>query len=190
MKLSVRLNPLLFAVVLSTAVMTANFRNEALALDSDSDSPASILAPNAVKGRQAEVKLQYAEWAKLKPGAFSYGDSSKYHWKEVPAGLEGVRWSRHPMHAATLRFEVTQPGVVFMAITSRFTKSGKGGDWEKELVTLNELQEKGWRKLSGFEGLHNTEAGVDWIILYKPCVAGEFHSYRTEKYVAPILLMR
>jgi hypothetical protein len=134
------------------------------------------------------VKVEYAEWDKLKSGADCYGDTSKYHWSSIPAGLDGVRWTKHESKASTLQFTVKEPGLVFMAVTTRFGGGGEAGDWQKALINAEGLEKEGWHRLTQFDGLRNTDVG--WIVYYKECGAGESHSYRTEKYVAPILLMR
>jgi hypothetical protein len=179
---------ILFASVSSYSLCRAGEPAPAKPANLPAGLPAAILSPEAVAARQAEVKVEFAEWDKLKAGSECYGSTAKYQWSDIPTGLEGVRWTKHPFHAATLQFTVTQPGMVFMAVTTRFAEGGVGGDWQKELINAQGLEKQGWRKLPEFDKLANTD--VKWVVYYKECTAGESHSFRTEKYVAPILLMR
>lgn len=147
------------------------------------------LAPRAVKGRMAEVRLTKSTWTLLARGAPCYAGSDKYHWEEVPTAPGDMRFSQSRFHEATLQFTVTESGLVFMATTTRFGEGGRKGDWVKELTSERSLTENGWHRVPELAGLKSNEA-VTWIVFYRACTKGESFSIRTEKYCAPILLTK
>ena len=58
-----------------------------------------------------------------------------------------------------------------------------------EVLLEKDLRRKGWRRLRVFKELSNTDTG-EMAVFYRYCEAGETHSIRTEKYAAPMLLIR
>ena len=106
-----------------------------------------------------------------------------YRFTEVHPSFEGYQFTQSKNNTSTLRFKVLSDGLVQMALASRFFKPGK------ECISDKQLREKGWQKQQGVE-LDDNEPSYVWWVYSRQCKAGETFSYRTEKYVAPILLVK
>ena len=151
-------------------------------------SPAKILASEMSKDKFAGVTVENGTWGVLTSGADCYAGSNRYQWKDVPPELENIRFSLTPNGKGETPFTVDRSGRDFLATSTRW-KSGGGGGGGPDALDQKGLEKKGWRHLSEFDKLANTDTG-NWMVFYKQCAAGETHSIRTEKYAAPILLTR
>ena len=129
-------------------------------------------------------------WAPLKEGVNIYGTTEKYQWKQVPDSMNGVRFLVLPHHSGVLNFQVQSGGVVYLATSTRWGGGGNSsGDWQDDVLLENDLRRKGWKKLRAFKKLRTNDTG-EIAVFYRNCTAGEKHSIRTEKYAAPMLLIR
>jgi len=112
---------------------------------------------------------------------------------DMPRSLhfQGFRFTKkNKQSAATLRFKVLTDGLVYLACTSRFgTPKNGSGDWKSELISEKQLHEQGWHQLRAVE-LKTGANDYVWWVYSRTCKAGEAFSYRTEKFVAPILLVK
>ena len=142
-------------------------------------------------------KLKYAtfansdqlKWAPLKGGDI-YGTTDRYQWEQVPESLRGVRFLVLPHHSGVLNFKVQSDGLVYMATSTRWNGGGNSsGDWKGEVLLERDLRRKGWRRLRAIKELSTTDTG-EIAVFYRYCESGETHSIRTEKYAAPMLLIR
>lgn len=154
-------------------------------------SPVEALTEPGGGNQLAVVKAEAVKWGVLAAGAMSFTDA-EYKWGEVPGSLTGLQFSMGGKHSHTLTFAVEKPGFVFIATSPRFPEKSESKDtWEAEALDLKELKSSGWRHIRQFDGLTNESSGSDpWMVFYKVCAAGEVHSLRTEKYMAPVLLMK
>lgn len=154
-------------------------------------SPVEALTAESGGNELAVVKVENERWGNLREGEKSFSDAD-YKWEKVPESLKNVRFSLSGKHSHTLRFVVEKPGFVFIATSTRFPANrGSGDSWEAEALDLKGLRSSGWRHVRQFDGLSNDGTGsVPWMVFYKVCDAGEVHSIRTEKYAAPVLLVK
>ncbi len=150
-----------------------------------------ILTTDAQKSKLATFEnAKQLKWAVLEPGVNCYGTTDRYVWEVVPKSLNGVRFLVLPHHSGVLSFKVQTDGLVFMATSTRWNGGGNSsGDWKDEVIEEKDLKRKGWRKLRTFRKLSNTDTGK-MAVFYRFCKTGEIHSIRTEKYAAPMLLIR
>ncbi len=114
-------------------------------------------------------------------------------WTTIPASLQGLQFTKAAKMTLPLSFKVLTDGVVYMACTSRFRNGGlSGGAWEKEVISEEELLKAGWKKHRALELKDSDEAKGHhvWWVYSRECKAGESFSYRTEKYITPVLLAK
>ncbi len=118
-------------------------------------------------------------------------DARYFHWAKIPSAYADMMFLRNKSQQGTTKFHVKSAGTVLMAVTTRWSASGRGGDWQKELVTQKDLESGGWR-VCGKLNSYMKENGErhTWILFARSCMQGETFSYRTEKYVAPVLLLK
>ncbi len=117
-------------------------------------------------------------------------------WKTVPPQLRGVRFlQNNNEYRGVTHFTVRKPGRLLMACTKRWGGGGnKRGGWTQQLVSREQIINDGWNPVDGqlvshLPG-HPTDTALHWELFERNCRAGETFKYRTEKYAAPILLMR
>ncbi|MEX2581011.1 MAG: hypothetical protein WD342_18275 [Verrucomicrobiales bacterium] len=152
-------------------------------------SPSESLTTEGGAGSLASVEVADAEFRDLEVGAECFSDA-EYTFANVPESLKGTKFSVQGKHSHTLNFTVEKGGLVFIAVSNRFSeKSGSGGDWEKSALDEKGLRRLGWRYLREFDELE-TDASGNALVFYKECESGETHSIRTEKYLPPFLLRR
>ena len=143
----------------------------------------------------ATVKvLSVGQYEQLKARVPVTSSNSRLVWDEIPASLQGMSFLQNKVHQGTTKFQITTAGTVLMAVTSRWGGGGNSGDWKKEIVSEKELKSQGWRELFRIKSIYkpgqpNAEK-MDWIVLERQCKRGESFSFRTEKYLAPVLLLR
>lgn len=130
------------------------------------------------------------QWATLAAGVHPYSGDQRYQWIDIPAELQGVRFLLLPKHTGVLKFKTSSPGFVFFATSKRgFASGNSSGDWRDEVLFEKDLRRRGWKILRTKGELRNDDTGVQ-VIYYRVCSAGEEHEIRTEKYAAPMLLVR
>jgi hypothetical protein len=95
-----------------------------------------------------------------------------YDWvtkpeKNIPNGL--------------LRFNVEQPGIVYLAVTWR--REGVNGGWTKFRRSREGLAELGWQEVGPCDW------DPDRILFKRFCTKGESHALRTNKFWPPIVIL-
>lgn len=119
-----------------------------------------------------------------------WSSNDRLHWKKVPAGLEGAKFTQFDsQYKGATEFVVESSGTVFLAVTSRWGSGGNhSGSWTEELTSKEAFLDQGWKEISP---LHETSDEIghqhQWILYSRDCHAGEHFRLRTEKYCAPIL---
>ena len=129
-------------------------------------------------------------WKSLAEGVHVYSNSERYQWKNIPAELHNTRFLSLPIHKGVLEFEVASDGLVFIITSTRWGGGGNsGGDWQESVMVEKDLRREGWRQLRKVKNLTATDPG-EMAVFWRHSKRGEKHSIRTEKYVAPMLLIR
>ncbi len=142
-------------------------------------------------GPQAKVEVDGTTMEPLRMGEKVYGNVSSIVWATIPDALQGCLFSRaKEQKKATVRIKVLTDGVVQMACTSRWDRSGKGEDWKKGLISERQLEAEGWQYMEMPAELKATKESHAWRLYARQCKAGESFTYRTEKYLRPILVTR
>jgi hypothetical protein len=162
-------------------------------------SPAKSLTSSGPKVGQpqpgsvlAKVEIEDSSALKLEKDVVIYGDSEKYKWTDIPGYFNGFEFTQNggKSHKSPyLKFKVTSDGLVYMACSTRGKRSGNGKDWQRELTSEEDLYAAGWQSLADTFDLKSNE-GFTRRIYFRTCKSGETFSYRTEKYVAPTLLLK
>lgn len=103
-------------------------------------------------------------------------------------GWRGYQFTRSNAHSPFLRFKVLTNGLVYMACTSRW---GSTADpvMQRELKAEKDLLSEGWTRLRRGD-IDTGDNRVSFLVFSRMCKAGEQFTYRTEKYAAPILLVK
>ena len=141
------------------------------------------------------------QYAPLEVGTL-WNNWFQYYWYDVPAFAEEqdfLLWEAQltgfPSVADGITtFEVLTDGPVLMACTTRWGGGGNSsGDWIPELTTQEELEEQGWVEFAtgltvAHVGYPYPEGSFEYIVFRRDSVAGETFTYRTEKYVAPLII--
>lgn len=131
--------------------------------------------------------LSAGTFVPLIPGA-KLAHDRPYSWTRIPPELRGLAFLKNKSaQQAVARFRVVKSGLVLMAVSTRWGGAGAAKEWGKEFVTRAQLEEAGWREFVEMEGVGGTPM---WLVFARPCKAGESFAYRTEKYLAPILLLK
>jgi hypothetical protein len=154
------------------------------------DVPSRSASADPATGREP-----ISQWARIRVDEGVFHDLERgakvvsvrpFEWGKIPQELQGARFlysagsERH-----TTSFTVEGSGTVLMAVTSSWTGGETDGDWVAECVSRNDLEAAGWTEVT------RLRAGLlDWIVFRRDCVEGESFSYRTEKYLAPILIVK
>jgi hypothetical protein len=98
---------------------------------------------------------------------------------------------RNKAHQGTAEFRIAKTGAVMLAVTDRWGGGGGGGEWQKEIVNRGQLEAAGWRACGELDSYIKIDgSSVRWIVFTRHCERGESFSYRTEKYVAPVLIIK
>lgn len=159
---------------------------------SQTSTEAAKILSDATQARDlAQIaNVETMQWGLLKAGVDIYSDTDRYQWEEIPEDLIGIRFLQHPKHQGVLTFSVESSGLVFIATSTRWNSGGNSsGDWQEEVMLEKDLRRNGWRKVRAFDDLTSTDPG-EMAVFFRFCQAGESFRIRTEKYVAPILLIR
>ena len=192
----------LFFLLLATAIVGAQVPAETPAKPSAQDPATPVGKQGAVveiaafNAGQILAKLE-VEDATLKPLSkeeqITGAPEMVITWTTIPVPLQGLQFTKAAKMTLPLRFKVLTDGVVYMACTSRFRNAGlSGGAWEKEVISEEELLKAGWKKHRALELKDSDEEKGHhvWWVFSRECKAGESFSYRTEKYITPVLLAK
>ena len=153
--------------------------------------PAVTEVPFGTKPGQALAKLEVQDVVTLPltVGGIVWGNKPD-PFTEIPAAFEGFQFTQGKMGSATLKFKVLTDGLVHMACTSRFGGGGNsGGGWKSEVTSEEQLEKNGWKRERGIE-LKDAQKDHVWWTFTRTCKSGEEFTFRTEKYISPMLLMK
>ena len=150
---------------------------------------------NLLKGRFAKVRMVNApkdgRFFPLRANAPVNLGARYLHWSKIPPEFKGLYFFKNNEQQGTTQFQITSSGTVLMAVTTRWAGGGGGSDWKRELVTQKDLESKGWRKVGRLGSYYKVGGSLqDWIVFARHCKKGESYSYRTEKYVAPVIMLK
>jgi hypothetical protein len=143
-------------------------------------------------------------WLPLAVGTPSFGTTTRYVWQTVPSFLTENNFSFFQVDPGPpgwpavpygiITFTITQTGPAYMAVTTRFGGGGNSsGGWIPQLTSEAQLEAQGWNQVAGTTGLADVDVlsgltDVQFLIFERDSLAGDTFTYRTEKYVPPILL--
>jgi hypothetical protein len=140
--------------------------------------------PETPRGdKLAKVEVENASLQPLAAGTAIFQDRPQVQWTVLPPMFDGYSFTRFGVFAGVLRFKVLSNGLVYLATTPNFINDPKAG-----AIDEKGLQRAGWKKLPR-TGL-DAKQGFLWLVFSRECKAGESFAYRTEKYAAPILLLK
>lgn len=108
------------------------------------------------------------------------------NWKAVPDWLKGTSYTLAKNGSSgVLNFRVESDGFVLMAASPRWLGGGnRSGGWLEECKTRADLLADNWREVVSLPSTMG-----DWTLFVRPCRKAESFRIRTEKYLAPILLI-
>ena len=136
-----------------------------------------------VDRKMAEV--EGAEFAPFQKGQSLISGKKSDVWMEVPETLNGMLFSRYlNRQTVTARVKILEDGLFYMAVTTRWSGKDNGEDWQKECLNDTRIKGAGWKEAGRAQSSY-----LDWIVYSKNCRKGEVFSYRTEKYVAPVIMV-
>lgn len=136
----------------------------------------------------AKVDVKNSTIAKLAKGEKLYKES-EYVWVAIPGEFDGMQFAQPKnKHTAKTEFEVMTPGVVYVAFASRWKEDDDNK--KDDILARRDIQRMGWKVMSEKSNIKSDEQGMEWVVAAKECKAGEVFSLRTDKYCAPIVLMK
>jgi RNA polymerase sigma factor (sigma-70 family) len=137
--------------------------------------------------------LHKLELARLEPGATIDLCNAAHVFEKIPAPFRGRFYTKRHGFQGILRFRVTQPQRVTMALYGDDWGGGgnPGGGWLEEVITREQLEKQGWKETARLrtrerEGQHQE---ANWIVFERDCKAGESFAIRNHKYLAPFLIV-
>ena len=116
-------------------------------------------------------------------------------WKTISANLRGARFLRNrDKNQGTVHFRIVKSGRLLMACTGRWGGGGNpSGGWKSQIISRDQLLAQGWKpidaELISHLPNHPQESDLRWGVFERFCQEGETFKYRTEKYVAPIVIL-
>jgi hypothetical protein len=129
-------------------------------------------------------EVEGAEFAPFKKGESLISGKKSDVWGEIPETLNGMLFSRYlNRQTVTARVKFLEDGVFYMAVTTRWLGKDNGGDWQKECLNDTQIKNLGWKEVDRAQSSY-----LDWIVYKKNCKKGEVFNYRTEKYIAPVIM--
>jgi hypothetical protein len=145
-----------------------------------------------LRGRFAKVQvLSGGEFVALQGDVPVSTDDRYFHWSNIPTEFKGFRFLRNREQQGTTKFQITSPGIVLVAVIGPRYSGNSGGGWQKEIVTQKDLEAQGWREIGKLDSrFKDNSNALGWVVFARDCKKGESFSYRTEKYVAPVLLLK
>ncbi len=166
----------------------------ALAVDDEikskfpSPPPVPAASAPALSPALAKVSVKNSIIANLAAGEKLYTES-EYVWMSIPNEFAGMQFAQPKnKHAALTEFQVETPGVVYVAFASRW--KAEDDNKKDDILSRKDLQRMGWKVLNDKSNLKSDEQGYEWIVCAKECKAGENFSLKTDKYCAPIVLVK
>ena len=171
---------LVLALFVTTNAWSQNSKDAARAIIEVTQNP-----------RLAEFNfMEDPQWRPLAAGVHIYSNSEKYQWENIPDELRNTQFLTLPIHRGVLDFEVASEGFAFIITSTRWGGGGNSsGDWQDSVLSEKDLRREGWRQLREIKDLVTGDPG-EMAVFWRYCKAGEKHRIRTEKYVAPMLLIR
>lgn len=137
----------------------------------------------------ARVEAADAPMVKLEKGQQVFGAGPDVQWTEIPDALKDAKVSRPITRKnPTLKFKVLADGEVFLLCTNRWHNSGNGGPWQVETTSKEKFVEEGWKVRDDIKILDSFTLHL-WEVRSRDCKAGEEFTYRTEKYVVPLVIV-
>jgi hypothetical protein len=147
----------------------------------------AMLTPDVTTQRIAKVEVPGATIASLAKNAKLWTDRP-VTLTNIPLRYHGFQFTQLPAHQVTLNFTVAADGLVVLGCSARW---GSTADPEiaKTFMTEEKLVAEGWVRQKK-DQIDTSATDMQFLIFARHCKAGEHFSYRTEKYAAPILLVR
>jgi hypothetical protein len=147
----------------------------------------AMLTPDVTTQRMARVEVPGANMVTLLKNEKIWSDRP-VTLTNIPLRYHGFQFTQLPAHALTLNFTVTADGLVALGCSARW---GTTADPEtaKDFMTEGKLLAAGWVRQKR-DQIDTSASDMQFLIYARHCKAGEHFSYRTEKYAAPILLLR
>ncbi|EDM28272.1 Serine/threonine protein kinase, Pkn2 family protein [Lentisphaera araneosa HTCC2155] len=129
---------------------------------------------------------QLSKWMPFDSDSQIFTNRTNQHWKDIPNGFNGWSFTQNMAHRGISNFQVKNEGTVYLLVTDRWGGGGSiNPQLRQEMITQREFLNLGWQ----VELPVNTKEGHTTFTVYsKYCKAGEILKYRTEKYIAPMLL--
>lgn len=135
----------------------------------------------------AKVNAGNSVIAKLLPGEKLYTDS-EYVWVTIPEAYSGMQFAQPKnKHASTTTFGVESDGVVYLALYSRLQDDDN--NQKDDILSRRDVERMGWKAVKE-KSLMSSEGNPEWLVFAKTCKAGETFTLRTDKYCAPIVLIK
>jgi len=145
-------------------------------------SPSSLASMSYAKVNTGDMVV-----AKLAPGEKLYTES-EYVWSAVPDAYVGMQFAQPKnKHTGTTSFSIESDGLVYLAIYSRI--QDEDSDKKDDILSRRDIERQGWKAVKG-KNLLSTEGEPNWLVFAKVCKAGESFTLRTDKYCAPIVLIK
>lgn len=140
-------------------------------------------------GSEAKVVVSKSQNVPLIKNGQCFGNDTKYKWSGIPENFNGMVISQpNDKHQAVSTIEIIKPGNVMMAVTERWKGGGKDGDWQKECIDKDGLLKDGWHQHPTWLLVDST--GLKFLVFTRACKKGEKFTYRTEKYIAPMVIQK
>jgi serine/threonine protein kinase/formylglycine-generating enzyme required for sulfatase activity len=157
------------------------------------NAPLTVGLPpsDPLRGPFAQVQaLSGGQFVPLQAGVPVTNDDRYFHWSEIPPEFQGFNYLRNNEQQGTTKFEISSPGMVLLAVIGQ-RYAGRGGKWQQEIVTQKGLEAEGWREIGKLNSYYKvTSSALGWLVFGRDCKRGESFSYRTEKYMAPVLIQK
>lgn len=177
---------------LRTEYTKAGNLDAALAVDKELKSrftdPSAPPSSSSLASRSyAKINAGNMTISKLAPGKKLY-EESEYVWTSVPEAYSGMHFAQPKnKHTASTTFDIESDGLVYLAIYSRI--QDEDADKNDNMLSRRDIERQGWKEMKG-ENLLSTEDNPKWLVFAKVCKAGESFTLRTDKYCAPIVLIK
>jgi hypothetical protein len=137
----------------------------------------------------AEVKVERVFKGELQTGAPIFNNWVNTNWRNIPESLTGRIVTKSSVRIPSIEFTVKKTGYIIMAVPDRWGKTDSKNKSGVKIITRKNLIKKGW-KPAGFITGYFGDKNDKWEVFIKKCKKGKKHKYRTDKEVAPVLIMK